>query len=963
MGQNVIDLGYDVDKLSAEQKIVVEYLSKTLALAEQLDGRKIAPDISGQKGLTDAFNKQSKVVDELQLNIKEYNNILAQTATAQAKQNALSSEAAEKLAAEKEALRQRNAEVKNAALLNQAAEGSINQMKAALAQLTAQYDKLSAAERNSAEGKELQVKIRTQVEDLKKVEAETGRFQRNVGNYASGWASFNNIIRETPNFAISATTGIQSLSNNIPMFADEISKARKEGKSFGTILGELGKNLMSFGGIATLFTIALTALPKILSAMSTESSKTAKAIGTLSEVQKEAAKSTINEKVELEALLVVAKDDTKTRSERSAAVKKINDIMPDYLGKITLEGINTAETAEIINGYISMLGRKALAQAYITKIQELYVKQIEIESSKIEDNIEWYSLLWQTIKNGSTPSAAAIELTNKGIKSREENIKSVSNEIEVLKKKFNEDLKSGKAILDLDKKLTESKEKKDKTDEINRKAAYETNKMILEAQRDQFKSIADDEQNSMAVRIVSLQQFNKKVFDLIILKRDFELSESKITEVEKNKIYTESNILTIKAETDFLKILRDMKAAHLKEVEKKQKEADQIAKNNREEAIKKADSKVSAEELRNQTRLNKDLNNLAQRYLDGEIKSYEEYELEKERITQQSLIRTNISVIAALKEKSKLFKSGTKEYEEIQEKISALDKKSTESFINENKKKKEKFKQDFEEIAKIASKATALIGEAMSTQFTEQKNQVQEVENKQQESYESEVDRIKNSTLSEEEKANKLKILESQRQADKQKNAREQKRIDIEKAKLDRDIAILNIIINTATAVVKAMPNIPLAIATGVLGAAELAIAASAPLPKYADGTDYHPGGFAMVGEGSKPELVTTPGGNSFIADKAMILDLPAGTTVEPFSSDDINQVMYQAMLKKQSRIFGMAEEQERNRFGNGELVAKIDQMNRNVVKAIKDQKQSSTVVNNNINLGWANYIQKEIYN
>jgi len=43
-------------------------------------------------------------------------------------------------------------------------------------------------------------------------------------------------------------------------------------------------------------------------------------------------------------------------------------------------------------------------------------------------------------------------------------------------------------------------------------------------------------------------------------------------------------------------------------------------------------------------------------------------------------------------------------------------------------------------------------------------------------------------------------------------------------------------VVNVAAAVVKSLPNLPLAIATGALGAAQIATIASTPLPAFADG-------------------------------------------------------------------------------------------------------------------------------
>lgn len=61
------------------------------------------------------------------------------------------------------------------------------------------------------------------------------RFQRSVGNYASGWNGLSvqvqQVARELPSLAIGANTFFLAISNNLPMLADEISRAKKEYKA------------------------------------------------------------------------------------------------------------------------------------------------------------------------------------------------------------------------------------------------------------------------------------------------------------------------------------------------------------------------------------------------------------------------------------------------------------------------------------------------------------------------------------------------------------------------------------------------------------------------------------------------------------------------------------------------------------------------------------------------------------
>ena len=65
--------------------------------------------------------------------------------------------------------------------------GSLRALRAELSNLTKQYDALSEEERRAAQGMELKAKINEITVSLKNSEQETGRFYRNVGNYADSF--------------------------------------------------------------------------------------------------------------------------------------------------------------------------------------------------------------------------------------------------------------------------------------------------------------------------------------------------------------------------------------------------------------------------------------------------------------------------------------------------------------------------------------------------------------------------------------------------------------------------------------------------------------------------------------------------------------------------------------------------------------------------------------------------------
>ncbi len=107
----------------------------------------------------------------------------------------------------------------------------------------------------------------------------------------------------------------------------------------------------------------------------------------------------------------------------------------------------------------------------------------------------------------------------------------------------------------------------------------------------------------------------------------------------------------------------------------------------------------------------------------------------------------------------------------------------------------------------------------------------------------------------------------------------EEKKIQNEAAKREKVAAIFSAVLNTAAAVVKALPNIPLSIIVGALGLAQVALIASKPVPKFKGGTKHSPEGLAMVGEGGS-ELIHSGGRMFLTPPQASIVWLKRGSQV-----------------------------------------------------------------------------------
>lgn len=97
-------------------------------------------------------------------------------------------------------------------------------------------------------------------------------------------------------------------------------------------------------------------------------------------LQKEAAKSTADQRKELDALWMVAQNNRVAMDKRREAMEKINKIAPDYLGDITLEAINTQKAADAKARYVEQLQKEAMLKGASSYIESESKKLIEYQA-------------------------------------------------------------------------------------------------------------------------------------------------------------------------------------------------------------------------------------------------------------------------------------------------------------------------------------------------------------------------------------------------------------------------------------------------------------------------------------------------------------------------------------------------------------------------------------------------------
>lgn len=138
--------------------------------------------------------------------------------------------------------------------------GSMAQMRAALSNLTKEYDALSAEEREAAKGRELKDKINAVTDALKENEEATQRYYRNVGNYEN---AIKNSLGLNNKFGQTLKNVAEMTKNGVGPALNEMSQGVKN-------VGKEAKKLLANPIVATLALIAMAVMAVVKGIKSSE---------------------------------------------------------------------------------------------------------------------------------------------------------------------------------------------------------------------------------------------------------------------------------------------------------------------------------------------------------------------------------------------------------------------------------------------------------------------------------------------------------------------------------------------------------------------------------------------------------------------------------------------------------------------------------------------------------------------
>lgn len=221
--------------------------------------------------------------------------------------------------------------------------------------------------------------------------------------------------------------------------------------------------------------------------------------------------------------------------------------------------------------------------------------------------------------------------------------------------------------------------------------------------------------------------------------------------------------------------------------------------------------------------------------------------------------------------------------EEAEAEIAAID-----SITKADEKAQKERQKNLKKWLQTASQAIGAIGSLVSAVYDGQIDRIEEEQDANDEKYEKDVERYEKQAeqgaISEEEAEARKRSAKAATEAKNEELEKKKQEIAHKQAVWEKATSIAQAGIATALAITEALPNIPLSILIGALGAIQVATILATPIPSYAEGTKNgtHPGGKALVGDAGKREVVMYAGKAWVTPDTPTLVDLPKGAQVFP---------------------------------------------------------------------------------
>lgn len=846
---------------------------------------------------------------------------------------------------------------------------SYNEMNAAVLALEKRLKNMPKDSFLGAEGQNTLQQIQTLKNELKSMDAQMGNYQRNVGNYTSHWNGLNmsvqQVARELPSLAVGWNTFFLAISNNLPMLADELKKARIEyqamqeaGEKGIPVWKQLTKSILNWQtalvvGITLISVYGKDIMNWVSSLFKGEKAvlETVNATNQFHEAMRKGVSDTVKERTELKLLYDATQDSTRSMKERKAAVDELQKRYPNYLGNIKDEDILAGKASDSYKALTSALIENAQARAVEETMVENSKKALEYENKMRSALVDRYQIQKEIDKLEAEGPKIVVQ---RGGGAYDENalaLVGLRTRLEEAEERMNSYKKTANDFKRANEGLAESIN-------INNLLASPTDKGKKSAD-EQAKYQEDIAKRLSDTRISLIDDEYEKERALAQKKYEENIASIKGNSEEENKL-----------RANYEEILQnELSAIDKKYLDKIDEEERKRVKDSVKNQLEEKQREYATLAIVASQNMQKEINDELERYRQGII-SKEQYEKNKAEITQKYALLEAQRAIDLLKEQIEISGLSDEEKFKIKEalakaeinlsnKVRETKEKNRDKETEDEKKYWAELEASLQHLENVSNNAVdglgtlfsglmsiitkvvrdgkieiedllgsiSAISEGLTSimvgMYDQQIEKIEEQQEKNEEAGEEEKERIEDlveSGVITKEEGEARKRAADKATADKNKELEKQKaELEQRQAKWQKANSIVQTTIATSQAIMMALAQAGpiagavLAAVIGAMGAAQVAMIAAQPIPKYAKGTDNHPGGLAIVGDGGRQEVIETDNGAYITPAVPTLVDIPKRARVIP------NLVDYRKMSLHSDAL--MLDRQRRSNDGDPVIV------------------------------------------
>lgn len=338
-----------------------------------------------------------------------------------------------------------------------------------------------------------------------------------------------------------APFGFIAIQNNISPLIESFGRLKTETGTTGGALKSLVGALAGPAGLGLAVSVGTALLTTFASKMGKSKEETDAFTKSLNSAKQSATTTAVN----LQSLIKVAQDETKSNEQRNEALNRANKIMGDYGEKLTLANIATEKITKQTELFTQALIAEALAAKYADKVAELTIKQAEARLA-LAKNEQFLAKIRKQVageqinlNTGTTKSSSLLAIAQGNVVKEQENLNEATRQLNETTRLLNESQNiATQNFGDIGKKAKGSAKE------------IETVESVLAKLR---KNLADE---NLLSRILGTPRFDK-------IQKDFSLVEGAITTLVQKFNLTPSDNRLLKLQIQISNLQSALKPAEI----------------------------------------------------------------------------------------------------------------------------------------------------------------------------------------------------------------------------------------------------------------------------------------------------------------------------------------------------------------------------------------------------------------